>query len=135
MTAKTSKVRKASGGGCLMVVFFAVFAAAGSAAFYFLTWKPIAGLVAARGWVATECVITSSRVDESQGSDGSTYRVDVHYTYQADGQSYTGDRYDFSVGHSSGYKGKARVVEALPPGSETSCYYDPDQPGRSVINP
>ncbi len=131
---RSSKVRKAKGGGCLLAGFFGVFAAAGGAAFYFLTWRPIAGLVAAQGWVETECAITSSRVDESRSSEGTTYRVDVRYTYEVDWQTYEGDRYDFSVGYSSGYDGKARVVAAHPPGSETACYYDPEAPRRSVID-
>ncbi len=131
---KTSKVRKAKTNGCLMVGFFAIFAMAGAATFYFLTWKPLSSILAARGWTETECVITSSQVEENSGSDGSTYRVDIRYTYQDDWGSYEGDRYDFSTGSSSGYAGKAKVVEAHPPGSEVTCYVDPEDPTRSVIN-
>lgn len=117
-----------------MAGFFAIFAIAGVATFYFLTWKPLSNILAARGWTQTECVITSSRVEESSSSDGSTYRVDVRYTFEADWGTVEGNRYDFSVGSSSGYKRKARVVEAHPPGAEVACYYDPEDPSRSVIN-
>ena len=129
-----SKVRRAKAGGCLTVGFFGIFAVLGGAAFYFLSWKPFAGILAARAWSETECVILSSRVAESRGSDSTTYRVEVTYSYEVDGQAYRGDRYDFSVGSSSGYAAKARAVAAHPPGSETSCYFAPGDPSRSVID-
>ncbi len=131
---KTSKVRNTKVNGCLIVGFFGIFAIVGLAAAYFLTWKPISRIVAAREWVETECVVVSSDVEAHQGSDSTTYRVDIHYTYEAEWQTYDGHRYDFSVGSSSGYDGKARVVESLPPGSEASCYYNPLKPSESVIN-
>ena len=131
---KASKVRKAKSGGCLLVGFFAIFALAGGAMSYFMTLRPVANILAARGWNETECVITSSEVAVSSGSDGSTYRVDIHYTYEGDWGTYEGNRYDFSIGSTSGYSGKARIVEAHPPGSEVTCYVDPEDPTRSVIN-
>ncbi len=80
-------------------------------------------------------MIASSEVAASQGSDSTTYRVDVRYTYEAErGETFRGDRYDFSMGSSSGYEAKARVVEAHPPGSEVTCYVDPRDPASSVIN-
>ncbi len=131
---KTSKVRQTQTHGCLVFGFFCIFAAAGLAAGYFLTWKPLSGIVAARNWVETDCAVVSSDVEANQGSDSTTYRVDIVYTYDVDWQTFQGDRYDFSIGSSSGYEGKAKVVEAHPPGSEVSCYYDPNDPSTSVIN-
>jgi len=132
-----SKVRKSKGKGvapgCL-VIFFLVFAIAGGAMFYFLTLKPILLLVDAQSWTAVGCVIDSSEVAVSSSSDGDTYRVDIRYNYVVDGLTYYGDRYDFSVGSSSGYDRKARIVDQYPPGSETTCYVDPDDPNRSVID-
>ena len=131
---RKSKVRQAKGSGCLMVGFFAVFAVVGCGVFYFMTFKPIANIVVARGWVETECLIQSSQVAESPGSDGSTYRVEMTYTYEVDWEPYEGNRYDFSTGSTSGYQGKARVVEAHPPDLEVTCWVDPEDPARSVIN-
>ena len=134
MGSKTSKVRRTQLSGCLAVGFFGIFAAAGALSFYFLAVKPIAGLIDAMTWVETECVIVSSRVAENHSSDGSTYSVDITYTYERDSRSYRGDRYDFSVGSSSGYSSKAEVVDSHPPGAEVGCYVDPDDPTRSVID-
>lgn len=132
---KTSKVRQPKLGGCIAYGFFGIFAAAGLAAFYYLTWQPIAGIVEARGWDQTTCVITSSEVAVSHGSDSTTYRVDIRYTYEAEwGETFQGDRYDFSTGSSSGYDGKARVVKAHPPGSEVDCWVSPEDPSQAVID-
>ncbi|MEM7350536.1 MAG: DUF3592 domain-containing protein [Acidobacteriota bacterium] len=131
---KRSKVRQAKTGGCLVFGFFGVFAIAGLASAYFLTWKPLSGLLEARTWEAKECVILSSRVAENRSSDGTTYRVEMRYSYETEWGSYEGDRYNFSIGSSSGYENKAQIVAVHPPGSETTCYVDPDDPTRSVIN-
>ncbi len=132
---KKSKIRQTGFGGCIGFGFFGVFAAAGLVAFYFLAWQPIASILEARSWDETTCVIVSSEVAASQGSESTTYRVDIHYTYEAQqGETFRGDRYDFGMGSSSGYEAKARVVEAHPPGSEVTCYVDPQDPSKVVIN-
>ncbi|MEE8526721.1 MAG: DUF3592 domain-containing protein [Thermoanaerobaculia bacterium] len=134
MPAKVSKVRKTKMSGCVAVGFFGIFALAGGAAFYFLSWLPLSNVIAARGWTARNCEVVSSQVAENRDSDGSTYRVDIRYRYQVEWETYEGDRYNFSVGSSSGYDSKRKAVDAHPPGSETTCYVDPDDPTRSVIN-
>ncbi|MEM7588274.1 MAG: DUF3592 domain-containing protein [Acidobacteriota bacterium] len=131
---KASKVRPSGPHGCIVAGFFGVFALGGLVATYFLAWKPLSSIVAAQSWTETECVIVSSQVATHRGSENYTYSIDIRYTYEVDWQTFHGDRYQFSIGSSSGYAGKARVVEAHPPGSETPCYYDPKNPERSVIN-
>lgn len=131
---KKSKIRQSGPGGCLIAGFFGLFALAGGIAFYFLTWLPIANILDAKSWAPAQCVIVSSRVAENHSSDGSTYAVEITYTYEVDWQTYQGDRYDFSTGSSSGYAAKAEIVEAHPPGTEVDCYVDPEDPTRSVIN-
>ena len=88
----------------------------------------------ARSWHETQCAIVSSRVATHSGDDGNTYSVEITYDYEYDWQEYRGDRYDFSLGSSSGYERKARIVDAHPPGGEVTCYVDPDDPTRSVID-
>ena len=130
---KKSKVRQPGFGGCLGYGFFGVFATVGSVACYFLTWGPIATLWEARSWEETTCVVLTSEVAVSD--DGDTYGVDVRYTYEdPSGEIRHGDRYDFNFGTSSGYEAKARVVQAHPPGSEVTCYVDPKDPSRAVID-
>ncbi|MDA8017559.1 MAG: DUF3592 domain-containing protein [Thermoanaerobaculia bacterium] len=120
-------------GGCIGYGFFGIFALAGLGAFVGLFVMPVLKIVDARSWTETRCSITSSHVESVSSDDGTTYRVAIKYTYQADGTSYTGDRYDWSSGSSSGYDGKRAVVDSMPEGSTVACFYDPDMPSESVI--
>lgn len=98
--------------------------------FGFMFW----GLIDSRGWEEIRCTVTSSGVGVHSGDDGSTYSIDIRYRYEWNGQEYSGDRYHFSsFGSSSGYQGKADVVERYPVGSEAPCWVDPDDPEESVL--
>jgi hypothetical protein len=121
------------GGGCLLL-FFGLFLAAGCAAFFFMFLRPVMQIAAARDWVERPCVIVSSKVGVHSDSDGSTYSVDIEYTYVVDGKQYKSDRYAFDVGSSSGRAGKQRVVDQYPAGSERTCYVDPRDPREAVLN-
>jgi hypothetical protein len=123
-------------GVVITVVFGGIFAAAGTTMFVFFTALPLWNIYDARGWTATPCTITHAQVDSSTNSSGdTTYAIDIKYTYQVGAQTYNGDTYRFAPpGSSSGYDGKRRVVDAHPVGSKQTCYVDPDDPSRSVIN-
>lgn len=120
-------------GGCIGYGFFGVFGLAGLGVFIGLFVLPVLHIVEARGWTETQCTITNSYVESVSSDDGTTYRIAVEYSYQADGTSYSGRRYNWGSGSSSGYDGKKKVVDSMPEGSEVSCYYDPDSPSESVI--
>jgi hypothetical protein len=125
--------RTGSGAGCL-AAFFGLFALVGGVATWFVTIRPLAGLVAARSWVETPCTILASQVAESSDSDGTTYKVDVRYSYVFAGGEHRSERYDFFNAYSSGYQGKADVVARYPPGARTVCYVNPDDPSEAVID-
>lgn len=120
--------------GCL-VLFFGIFLAVGCALSYFLLWRPMSRFVEAQSWQATPCTIEASRVEESSGSDGTTYKVAVTFTYLGrDGREYRSSRYDFMDVSSSGYDGKAAVVARYPAGTRTTCWVDPQDPGEAVLS-
>lgn len=121
------------GPGCL-VLFFGIFLAAGCVASYFILWRPWSTWLSARSWEETPCRIVSSQVTESSGSDGSTYKVDVTYTYVVEGGEITGSRYDFMNVSSSGYDGKAAVVARYPVGTRATCWVNPENRTESVLN-
>lgn len=126
--AAISEKAKGSGTGCL-VGFFAIFAAAG-----LLFMVPFFALPAwlawsARSWNEVPCTIERSAV----GDHGDTYSVEVLYRYEVDGRGYHGERYHFFTGSTSGYSGKAEIVERLPVGTVTTCYVDPNDPSSAVI--
>lgn len=130
-----SSTGKSRAGVRFAVGFFALFFVIGAAVFYFITVRPLARVVAARDWVATPCTIVSSRVQSHRGDEGTTYRVDILYRYEVDGQEYRSSRYKFMGVASSGYQGKADVVSRYPAGSKQTCFVDPRNPTEAVLEP
>jgi hypothetical protein len=117
--------------GCL-AGFFSVFLLAGLAFFSFFAipaWK----VIQARSWIEVPCTIVSSGVGSHSDSDGTTYSIDVVYTYTVQGVEYRSERYEFLGGSSSGYEGKAEVVAGYPPGSRATCWVDPEDPSEAVL--
>ena len=122
----------ALGAGCL-AAFFGVFLLAGAAVLWFVTLRPAARAWTAREWRETSCVVERSGVGEHAGDDGTTYSVDVLYAFTVGGREYKSSRYDFLSGSSSGYEGKAAVVERLPAGTRTVCWVDPQDLTSAVL--
>jgi hypothetical protein len=129
--------RKRSGNppaGC-MALFFLLFAVVGGGMLWFLLVRPLVKVVAARSWPPVSCTVVESRVDESSGEDGSTYRPLVHAAYHVDGVEHRSATYDFSGNvYSGGYDGKAEIVARYPVGSRTTCYVNPDDTSEAVIS-
>ena len=113
--------------------FFGVFLLAGLGFLMFFL-VPAVHVVRAFSWQAVPCEIVSSSVASHSDSDGTTYSVEVTYRYRAAGRSYTGDRYRFLGGSSGGSEGKQEVVDALPAGTVTTCWVDPENPADSVLD-
>lgn len=116
-----------------MVAFCGVFAAAGLALFIPFFAIPAAKTLQARSWPAVPAVVEHSQVRTHSGDDSNTYSIEVVYRYRVGGREYTSDRYDFMTGSSSGYEGKAEIVERYSPGTETLAYVDPDDPWEAVL--
>src|SRR3954451_3386216 len=119
--------------GCL-VFFFLIFFLFGAAGSYFALWRPLSRLFASRSWTETQCDVLSSQVAEVSGSDGSTYKVMVLYSWTAGGSTHVGSRYDFMGGSSSGRDGKQRIDHRYPPGARVTCWVDPGDPGEAVLS-
>ena len=115
------------------VAFFALFFVMGTVIFYFLTLRPLLGVLAARDWVPTPCTVVSSRVQTHRGDDSTTYRIDILYSYEFDGREHRSNRYHFMGGSSSGYKGKAEAVRQYPAGAKRTCYVDARNPNEAVL--
>jgi hypothetical protein len=113
--------------------FFLIFFAAGAGVLWMMTLGPLVEILAARSWVPTPARVISSRVVAHSDSDGSTYRVDILYTYHFGGVSRQSSRYDFSRGSSSGYATKAAVVSNYPVGAETTCFVNQRDPSEAVL--
>ena len=116
-----------------MAAFFSIFAIVGGAMFYPLGIRPITRTVDARSWQPTPCKVLRAEVRSHDGDDGTTYSVDIVYEYTFNGQTYKCDRYDFIGGSSSGYKGKAHVVEQYRTASNPICYVNPKDPSEAIL--
>lgn len=118
--------------GCV-VGFFGIFLLAGLGFFSVIAvpaWRNLQAL----SWPEVPCEVLESRVASHAGDDGDTYSVEVRYRYQVDGREHVSGRYEFFPGSTSGYEGKARVVERLPPGTRTVCFVDPADPTEAVLD-
>ena len=89
---------------------------------------------AQRRFVPAEGRVIESAVDTHFDSDGNTYGFKIRYAYEAGGATHEGKRYAFGEMKSSDGQARARqLVRQHPAGSEITVYYDPENPGDSVI--
>lgn len=112
---------------------FGVFAIVGGAMLYPLGIKPVTRTLDAERWLATPCKVLRAEVRDHRGDDSTTYSVYVLYEYELDGRTYKSDRFDFIGGSSSGYDGKARVVEQYRTAANPVCYVNPKNPYEAVL--
>lgn len=130
-SGKAGAGRMVRGGG---VLFFGIFLIAGLAFLYMLALRPLWLMAQARDWQRVPCEVLSSGVRTHSDSDGSTYSVNIFYRYEVKGREYRSNRYSFMRGSSSGYSGKAAVVNQFPAGMKTFCWVNPSDPGDAVLN-
>ncbi len=116
-----------------ILALFSIFFIIGIAVFYFIGIVPTMRVFAAKEWKTVTCRIISSEVGRHHARKGSTYSIDIMYSYVIDGKEYRSNRYNFMSGSSSGYEGKKRVVDNYPAGSERTCYVNPEDPCDSVL--
>jgi hypothetical protein len=115
------------------LVFCSVFLLIGAVMGYFVTVRPVLGVLAARGWTPTPCTILSSEVRSHRGSKSTTYSADIHYAYEVDGRPFHSDRAKFMGGSSSGRGGKMEFVRRYPGGAKATCYVNPRDPSDAVL--
>src|SRR4051812_630290 len=116
-------------------VFFSVFLLVGLGFLYAFFLRPMFWIISAKQWSAVTCTIISSNLRSHSSSDGTTYSVNIFYTYEFHGQEYKANRYSFMGGSSSGYRGKQHIVEQYPPGKSAVCYVNPNDPTQAVLVP
>ncbi|ATC63972.1 hypothetical protein CMV30_08430 [Nibricoccus aquaticus] len=140
ISSRRRKGKLTTAGRWVLGLFFTVFLAFGVGATYALALKPWINVVAARSWVPVNCRILTSEVRHHSG-DSSTYSVEISYaytfeaqTFTLEGRTFTGTRYDFTTGSSSGRKAKQAIVARYRPGSAAVCYVNPKNPSEAVIN-
>lgn len=136
-TARRSRDRSVEGkGGRIFGILFGLgFTAAGIGALIPLTILPLARTAGAQNWTAVTATVERSELLSYSDSDGTTYRIDILYFYEVNGQRYGSNRYSFSsLGSSSGSKGKRDILNRYPVGSTPTVYVDPDDPANAVLH-
>lgn len=131
----TARVQIAGRGA--MLFLGGAFALIGGALIYPLGIQPALVMNESRSWSATECTVIDSRVRAHDGDSdsGTTYSIDIHYSYAVDGLRYESDRYRIGETASSEFRSKQAIVDRFPPGTVFTCYYSPDRPDDAVIEP
>ncbi len=130
----SEKASKKKSGKRFLTGFFLFFFLAGAGVGYFLIFPAVMEYVDSDNWIETACTIQSSRVQHHDGSESTTYSVDIVYEYVFNGQAFRSSRYKFIGGSSSGYEGKAAVVRQYQPGKSAVCYVNPENPSEAVLN-
>ncbi len=114
-------------------VFFSIFLVAGLGGFGGMFVGPVVKIIDAMDWIETPCVILSSRVRSHEGSEDTTYSVDILYQYEIDGKAHKSNRYHFMAGSTSGHDSKREIVREHRRGVRTVCYVNPDDPTDAVL--
>ena len=86
-------------------------------------------------WPTTVGTIIVSEIKTSTNDDGTTYRPLVKFSYQVNGEKWTGDEVFFGGGKisSSNYKYASKVVNKYPVKSRVTVFYNPSKPNIAVI--
>ncbi|MDX2146479.1 MAG: DUF3592 domain-containing protein [Planctomycetota bacterium] len=84
------------------------------------------------GYSPTDATVTSSGVEVDTSGESTAYRPKIEYGYTVDGREYTSNRISHSSWSSTRDRSK-RFADAHPPGSTVRAFYDPSNPGSSVL--
>ena len=106
----------------------------GLAAMSGVLWLHARQLAVVKSFVEVEAVVLNSQVlkSEEDRERESTYSPLIRYRYVVEGKSYKSERFAFH--YSMDEKQVEREVAARPVGSTTKAYYDPLDPGASVLH-
>ena len=132
MNAKAISEKK-SNSGCFQAVFGLIFFAAGVAFLWVIFLSPLIESLGAQDWPQADCRILKSEIKVKRDSDGDTYKPIVEYQYIVAGRKYHGDRPTFED-VSASRKWAKRISDKYPVGSTSQCFYDPQEPGNSVLD-
>jgi hypothetical protein len=124
-----------SGCGRLFIGFWGIgFCGFGVLFIWMTAVSPYLSSQAAASWTSANCKILSNKVESHTDSEGDTsYTPKIEFEFDVDGNKIRGDRHSFST--MSGSSASAnKIVKRYRKGSESVCYYDPQDPSQSVLS-
>ena len=129
---------ESQGTGCRSVfgklvgsVFFGLFLGMGLFFLVMLIGETVRDVAIWR-WDPTPCTIVSSEVVDSS-DDEQPFQASVRYRYAVDGHEYLGDRVSRRAATESDFGKAQRRTLRYEQNSETTCYVDPADPSRAVL--
>ena len=84
-------------------------------------------------WTSAKGTITYSHAAPHRGDSGQKYLPSVKYTYIVDGNAYTGRRITSSDVFQRNLGSAKDILKKYPIGGEVAVYYDPADPGTSLL--
>ncbi|MFK7910885.1 MAG: DUF3592 domain-containing protein [Akkermansiaceae bacterium] len=132
--ALSSKKKDEKTSPAILIPFFSIFALAGFGILFFVVVPQWIKYSDAKRWVETPAKVNWSRVQSHTDSDGTTYSVDIFYSYEFEGKEYNSNTLGLMSGSSSGRDSKQEKVNAHPPGKEITCYVNPDNPWQALLD-
>jgi hypothetical protein len=133
MAKPLSSKRSESSAGCL-IPFFAFFLVIGSVVFFGTFVRPMQGVLQARQWTPTPCVIQSSAVATKGSGKNQKFYPDILYSYSFNGAQYNSTRWNHFSGNTKSSADAERVVRRFPAGASTQCYVNPANPAQAVLD-
>lgn len=101
---------------------------------YFLGVQPLLLFEGARHWRALPCTVVASRTRARSHDMRTGYSALIVFRYQLDGRERASGDYELVENDSRSLGDAAGIVERYPPGAQTTCYVDPRNPARAVID-
>lgn len=126
-------------GGCQsclgVVAITAVFLLVGGGLSWW-GWTILQDARASAAWPTVAGQVTSSDVRHSTDSEGGdSYSPEVTYAYEVDNRSYENSTIKFGENSYNSRREAERITGRYPVGQPVNVAYDPNDPGRSVLEP
>ncbi|MBK1856219.1 DUF3592 domain-containing protein [Verrucomicrobiaceae bacterium 5K15] len=126
-----SKSSKKDKKGCGLLGF-AIFWTLFSSIFLVLGIKSTYDAIHRSQWPEVDCTVTHFRVS-TRSSDDPPFQPKARFTYEWQGQSYTGDQVWAKKKGEEDYEDLAELIEQHHAGELDRCYVNPDDPSEAVL--
>jgi len=115
------------------VPFISIFFAVGFGMLGYGLWSTYRSLQAAN-WPKVTGILTSVEIKDKTDNDGTTYNVEVEYTYAVAGIEYHGSRLAFGYAGSSTWKTHNEIYQKLMGAKTVEVRYNPSDPATSTLS-